>query len=138
MTRRSAFTDQQAPQILAVLISEKKISEHDARLALARYRKRIDQLRRELRILEGGDAPFPRQRRMERAVGRVRRSKPISAKRPEGDAAAGRLSRRYSASETTGSSQGEDHPDREGFRGSDIGGSSAREIVRKELVSLPS
>jgi len=81
MPRRLAVIGQQARQILAVLISEGKIRERDARLALARYRKRVEQLRAELQRLEGGDAPFPRQRRAERTVRRVRRAKPISAKR---------------------------------------------------------
>jgi hypothetical protein len=65
MARSFGVTDQQARQILAILISERKIRERDARLALARYRKRIDQLRAELRILEGGDGPFPIVRRAE-------------------------------------------------------------------------
>lgn len=40
MARSRAVTDLQARQILAVLISEEKIKERDARLALARFRKR--------------------------------------------------------------------------------------------------
>jgi hypothetical protein len=59
MTRSTALASQQAWQILAMLISEGKVRERDARLALARYRKRVDQLRNELRVLEGGNAPFP-------------------------------------------------------------------------------
>jgi hypothetical protein len=81
MRRSLGITDQQARQVLAVLITERKITERDARLALARYRKRVDQLRADLRRLEGGDAPFPRQRGAERAGRKVRRAKPISAKR---------------------------------------------------------
>ena len=81
MTRSFGVSDEQARQILAVLISEGKLRERDARLALARYRKQVEQLRADLRRLEGGDAPFPRQRRAERTVRRVRRTKPVSAKR---------------------------------------------------------
>src|SRR5438874_536512 len=74
-------SDQQARQILAVLVSEGKVRERDARLALARYRKRVEQLRAELRRLEGGDASFPRQRRTERKAARAARPKRVSAKR---------------------------------------------------------
>lgn len=80
---RRGVTDKQARQILAVLISDGKVKERDARLALTRYRKRVEQLRADLRRLEGGDAPFPRQRRTrpERAKRQARRAKPVSAKR---------------------------------------------------------
>jgi hypothetical protein len=81
MARRLTVTDQQARQVLSVLISEGKLRERDARFALARYRKRIGQLRRELQALEGGDAPFPAARRTERRAVRAARPKPVSAKR---------------------------------------------------------
>jgi hypothetical protein len=82
MTRSLGVTDQQARQILAVLISERKIRERDARLALARYRKRIDQLRAELRLLEGGDGPFPIRGRAERRTNpAAARPKRVSPKR---------------------------------------------------------
>ena len=84
MARSLGVTDQQARHILAVLISEGKVTERDARLALSRYPKLVKQLRADLRRLEGGDAPFPRQRRTEktsRRVRRVNRAKPVSAKR---------------------------------------------------------
>lgn len=81
MARSLGITDQQARQILAVLMSEGKVRERDARLALARYRKRVEQLRADLRVLEGGDATFRRQRRAETTARRVRRAKPISTKR---------------------------------------------------------
>ena len=45
-------SDQQARQILAVLVSEGKVRERDARLALARYRKRVEQLRAQGYLLE--------------------------------------------------------------------------------------
>jgi hypothetical protein len=82
MARSLGVTDQQARQILAVLISEGKIRERDARLALARYRKRVEQLRADLRRLEGGDGPFPIRRSAERRTKpAATRPKRVSAKR---------------------------------------------------------
>lgn len=81
MARSLRVTDQQARQILVVLVSEGRVKERDARLALGRYRKLVDQLRADLRRLEGGDAPFPRKTRAERRAVRAARPKPISAKR---------------------------------------------------------
>jgi hypothetical protein len=81
MARSRAITEQKARQILAVLITERKITERDARLALARHRRRVEQLRRELRALEGGDVPSARLRPPETKVRRVPRAKPASAKR---------------------------------------------------------
>jgi hypothetical protein len=76
-----SFTDQQARQILAVLLLEKKINARDARLALARHRKRIAELRSRLALLEGGDAPFRPKRVAERQSSRPARTKRVSAKR---------------------------------------------------------
>jgi hypothetical protein len=81
MAQFRRVTDQQSRQILAVLVSEGKIREKDTRLALARYRKRVDQLRADLRRLEGGDGPFPRQKRTERKARRAARPKAVSPKR---------------------------------------------------------
>jgi hypothetical protein len=81
MARSLAVTDQQARQILAVLISERKIRERDARLALARYRKRLTELRAQLALLEGGDGPFPLKRQIERRSSRPARTKRVSPKR---------------------------------------------------------
>ena len=82
MARSLRATDQQARQILAVLISERKIRERDARRALPRYRKRVEQLRAELRLLEGGDGPFPIRGRAERRTNpAAARPKRVSPKR---------------------------------------------------------
>jgi len=82
MARSLGVTDQQARQILAVLISEGKVRERDARLALARYRKRVEQLRADLRRLEGGDGPFPIGGRAERRTNpAAARPKRVSPKR---------------------------------------------------------
>jgi hypothetical protein len=80
LPRSFAVTDQQARQILAVLLLERKINPRDARLALARYRKRIAQLRAELAHL-GGDGPFPGPTRAKRSTSRAARPKRISPKR---------------------------------------------------------
>jgi pyruvate/2-oxoglutarate dehydrogenase complex dihydrolipoamide acyltransferase (E2) component len=80
LARPFAVTDQQARQILAVLLIEKKINARDAGLALARYRKRIAQLRAELAHL-GGDGPFPAPSRAERPTSRPARRKRVSPKR---------------------------------------------------------
>jgi hypothetical protein len=80
LARSFTVTGEQARQILAVLLLEKKISARDARLALARHRKRIAQLRAELAHL-GGDGPFPAPARAERQVSRAVRPRRISAER---------------------------------------------------------
>jgi hypothetical protein len=83
VARFFAVTDQQARQILAVLLLEKKINARDARLALARHRKRIAELRSRLALLEGGDAPFPPKRGTSRRPSRLARRKRVSRKRRE-------------------------------------------------------
>jgi hypothetical protein len=81
--------DGQARQVLAMLLSEGKIKGSDIRDALAGHRKRVEELRAELRRLEGGDGPFPMERikaRRPRAKATKvrpvhRRVKRVSAKR---------------------------------------------------------
>lgn len=75
-------TDQQARQIVAVLLTDGKINQRDAQLALARYRKRVAELRAQLALLEGGDGPFPPSRPTERnTLQRTARPKRVSPKR---------------------------------------------------------
>jgi hypothetical protein len=81
MARSSGIDNQQTRRILAVLITEGKVRERDARYALARYRKRIEKLRAELRLLEGGDGLFPPKKTAEWRSSRPARSKRVSAKR---------------------------------------------------------
>ena len=59
MRGRLTLNDGDARQALAMLLSEGKIKGSDIRVALAGYRKRVEELRSELRRLEGGDGPFP-------------------------------------------------------------------------------
>ena len=80
MPRSLAITDQQARQILAVLLLEKKLNARDARLALVRHRKRIAQLRAELARLSG-DGPVPAPTTTKRASSRPARTKRVSPKR---------------------------------------------------------
>jgi hypothetical protein len=54
--------DGQARQVLAMLLSEGKIKGSDIRAALVGYHRRVEELRGELRRLEGGDGPFPMDR----------------------------------------------------------------------------
>lgn len=83
------LNDGQARQVLAMLLNEGKIKGADIGAALAGYRKRIDELRAELRRLESGDGPFPmariKARRPRARVARVppvrRRAKRVSPKR---------------------------------------------------------
>jgi len=82
LPRSFTVTDQQARQILAVLLTDGKMNQRDARLALARYRKRIAELRAQLALLEGGEGPFPPGRPTERRTSqRTARTKPVSPKR---------------------------------------------------------
>jgi hypothetical protein len=62
MKRGLTLNDGQARQVLAMLLSEGKIKESDIRVALAGHRNRVEELRAELRRLEGGDGPFPMDR----------------------------------------------------------------------------
>jgi hypothetical protein len=73
MRGRLTLNDGQARQALAVLLSEGKIKGSDIQVALAGYRNRVEELRSELRRLEGGDGPFPMDR-----IG-ARRSRPKAA-----------------------------------------------------------
>lgn len=70
------LNDGQSRQVLAMLLSEGRIKGSDIRAALAGYRRRVEELRTELRRLESGDGPFP----MDRV--RARRSRPKAAKVP--------------------------------------------------------
>jgi hypothetical protein len=89
MRGRLTVNDGQARQVLAMLLSEGKIKESDIRAALAGYRKRVEELRAELRRLEGGDGPFPmdriRARRPRRKAARVspvrQKAREVSPKR---------------------------------------------------------
>ena len=62
MRGRLTLNDGQAHQVLAMLLSEEKIKESDIRVALAGHRNRVEELRAELRRLEGEDGPFPMDR----------------------------------------------------------------------------
>jgi hypothetical protein len=62
MKGRLILNDGQVRQVLAMLLSEGKIKGSDVRAALAGYRRRVEELRTELRRLEGGDGPFPMER----------------------------------------------------------------------------
>jgi hypothetical protein len=75
-------TDQQARQILAVLLLEKKLNARDARLALARHRKRVAELQAQLALLESADGPSA-LKRPERQSSRPARGKRVSRKRKE-------------------------------------------------------
>lgn len=81
MARSLAVNSQEARQILATLILEGKVNQRQARLALVRYRKRLTELRSQLALLEGGDGPFPPNRRTERRSSRPARTKRVSPKR---------------------------------------------------------
>ena len=59
MRGRLTLNDGEASQALAMLLSEGKIKGSDIRVALGGYRKRVEELRSELRRLEGGNGPFP-------------------------------------------------------------------------------
>jgi len=69
------LNDGQARQVLAMLLSEGKIKGSDIQASLAGHRKRVEELRAELRRLEGGDGPFP----MEKIKARRPRRKAIKA-----------------------------------------------------------
>jgi len=75
MRGRLTLNDGQARQVLAMLLSEGKIKGSDIQASLAGHRKRVEELRAELRRLEGGDGPFP----MERIKARRPRRKAIKA-----------------------------------------------------------
>jgi hypothetical protein len=81
------MTDRQAAQILAILIDEGRIKESEIRTALSRLRRRIEELRAQLRRLEGGDGPFPMERRVtsrsrrHASTKREQRVKPVSPER---------------------------------------------------------
>jgi hypothetical protein len=89
MKRGLTLNDGQARQVLAMLLSEGKIKQSDIRTALAGHRKRVEELRAELRRLEGGDGPFPidriKARRPRAKAARIppvrRRAKRVSPKR---------------------------------------------------------
>lgn len=82
MARSLAINSQEARQILATLILEGKVNQRQARLALARYRKRVAELRAQLALLERGDGPFPPRRSTERRTSqRTARPQPVSPKR---------------------------------------------------------
>jgi len=85
MRGRLPLNDGQARLVLAMLLSEAKIKGSDVRAALAGYRKRVEELRAELRRLESGDGPFPmdrvRARRPRSKAARVSPAKRISPKR---------------------------------------------------------
>jgi hypothetical protein len=69
------LNDGQARQVLAMLLSGGKIKGSDIRAALVEYGRRVEELRAELRRLEGGDGPFP----MERTKARRPRPKVMKA-----------------------------------------------------------
>jgi hypothetical protein len=88
MRGQLTLNDGQARQALAMLLSEGKIKGSDIRVALAGHRKRVEELRAELRRLEGGDGQFPmdrvgarRPRPKTARVSPVRKAKRVSPKR---------------------------------------------------------
>jgi hypothetical protein len=87
MRKNLKVTDRQAAQILAILIDEGRIKESEIQTAFARLRKRIEELRAQLKRLEGGDGPFPMERRVasrsrrRASTKREHRVKPVSPER---------------------------------------------------------
>lgn len=81
MAQPQAISAQDARQILSVLLNEGKVSRQQAKSALARYRKRVSELRSQLAILEGKDGSFPPGRPTERRAARRARRKQVSPKR---------------------------------------------------------
>ena len=83
MRGQLTLNDGQSRQVLAMLLSEGKAKGSDIRVALAGYRKRVEELRAELRRLEGGDGPFPMDRIVAADRGRSRQGFRRSARRRE-------------------------------------------------------
>jgi hypothetical protein len=75
------LNDGQARQVLAMLLSEGKIKGSDVRTALVAYGKRVEELRTELRRLEGGDGSFPMERiKARRSRAKAARVPPVRPK----------------------------------------------------------
>ncbi len=80
------LSDKQASQVLGILVDEGRLKEREIRAALVRHRRKIKELRAQLRRLEGGDGPFPEARvvtrpRRRAAAKRNQRTKRVSAER---------------------------------------------------------